>query len=447
MPFEGEFATGESLLSLEQSQAFREFKGRIRVRQPSARTLPTRLQVHRNHWLPTRVVAIDGSTVSEVVRNGFPMAEASLLKVAIISIDLSKLMGEASEEIPSPRTFYEMESAYTFDHVLPGANIDRPDVPGDTPRRYFRQTAYDAFCGRMDNTHETLLETVRAIAGGLHSPTRPPNCPVEDCPHTLLPVLNTDSCSCEREEILFETDTFRFSERFSEVSSNGEAHGEVRQALEIVALINVLRFFAGSPSRTEYLRNNVFIVDGPLALFGHPAWLTSYVRNEFERIGNLCRAHGFELAVFGYQKSGAFVDHFENLDYSTETGPRSALPVSTAFALDSAYINRNITLRPADAKPHGQDTYFGRTVFYKNRSGEHAVINTAMTNRASRDFSNCDAACYPRLGDMLNVLDDLATYLYCDGFMPLVRAHAHAAIPLRRGGDLIRSLFENKGAR
>ena len=30
MPFEGEYATGESLLSLQQSEAFREFKGQVR---------------------------------------------------------------------------------------------------------------------------------------------------------------------------------------------------------------------------------------------------------------------------------------------------------------------------------------------------------------------------------------------------------------------------------
>lgn len=118
-------------------------------------------------------------------------------------------------------------------------------------------------------------------------------------------------------------------------------------------------------------------------------------------------------------------------------------PAGTAFGLDAAYINRNITLRPADAKPHGQDTYFGRKVFYKTAAGEHAVITTAMITAASSDFTRSDLDCYPRLSDMLNVLDQLATYLHRDGFMPLVRAHAHAAIPLKKGADIIRSLFGN----
>jgi hypothetical protein len=171
--------------------------------------------------------------------------------------------------------------------------------------------------------------------------------------------------------------------------------------------------------------------------------LTPYLRSELQRINNLCHAQGFGLAVLGYEKSGAFVEHFERLDASPEWGPRSRHPSGTAFGLDAAYINRNITLRPADAKPHGQDTYFRRKVFYKTAAGEHAVITTAMTTAAIRDFRRSDLGCYPRLGDMLNVLDQLATYLHRDGFMPLVRAHAHPAIPLRRGADIIRSLFGN----
>lgn len=203
----------------------------------------------------------------------------------------------------------------------------------------------------------------------------------------------------------------------------------------------MLRYFVRDRARISYLREAVFILDGPLALFGHPAWLTPYVRAELRRINGLCRNEGFDLAVFGYEKSGAFVDHFDKLDICPDRGPRGRHPNRTAFAPDAAYINQNIALRPAEAKPHGTDTYFGRKLFYKTASGGHAVITTAMVNEASTDFRRCGQECFPRLGDMLDVLDHLATHLHRDGFMPLVRAHAHAAIPLRHGADIIRTLF------
>ncbi len=447
MSFDREFATGEALRSLASSPAFRDFKGRIRPPEAQKPVSPRTLEVARNIFRPKRVIAIDGSHLSLPVNNGFPMAEISLMKVAVIGIDLNQLFTARRDEIPSPRVFYDMETAFPFDHVLPGANIDRPSVEGDTPRRFFRESAFDAFGGRLDTHHETLLETVRAMVGGPHTPPRPAACPVEDCERALEPGLGAYPCLCERRETLYETDAFRFAERFSEVSTNGEAHGEVRHVLEIVALMNVLRFFAREPAGFAYLRENVFLVDGPLALFGHPAWLTPYIRRELARIAALCRAQGFELAVFGYMKHGAFAEHFENLDFSPADGPRARWARGAVLALDAEYINRNITLRPPGSKPHGADTYFGRILLYKTRAGEHAVITTAMTNEAAQDFHRADLECYPRLGDVLNVLDDLATYLYRDGFVPLVRAHAHAAIPLRQGADMIRSLFGNGSSR
>lgn len=446
MPFQNEFATGESLLSLERSQALRDFKATIR-------SLPSNMQaplpiadVPRTGWAPRRVIALDGSTVTEPLRNGFPAADASLLKVAVVSIDLIKLQAEvATSAVPSPRIFYEMEKAATFDVVLPGANVVRRGIEDDTPKRFFRETVYDVFAQRLDRSHETLLETMSALDRGRHDATRVRS-PADCCSDRYLEPFGNGAtsqpCPCGQSEVYY-TDALRFSERFSDIASNGEVHGEVRQTLEVLALLNILRFFA-QEGRLDYLRENVFILDGPLALFGHPAWLTPYVREELQRINNYCRQDGgFDLAVFGYEKSGIFVSHFEQVDFDEERGPRSKLPHGSVILPDAKYINRSIVLRPEDAKPHGADTYFGRKVMYKTRSGDHAVLTTGMVNEPSQDFERSDLACYPRLGDMLNVLDRLSTYLYRDGFMPLIRAHAHAAIPLRRGGDIIRGLFED----
>lgn len=441
MPYEGEFATGESLLSLERSEALREFQGSVRKREDSNAPNPAVLAVQRNSWMPNRVIAVDGSTINVPVDNGFPMADVSLLKVALVSIDLSKL-SSTGREIPSPRIFYEMERAHTFDKVLPGANIIRQDVQGDTPKEFFREVVQEALEGKIGAAHESLIETVRAITANRERVGKPPRCPVEDCENELTTGEGRYACGCERKAALFEADIFRFSERFSDVSSNGEAHGEVRHLVEVLSLVNVLRFFASRDETLSYLRDNVFILDGPLALFGHAAWLAPYVRDELCRINDQCRAKGFDLAVFGVEKSGAFVEHFNQIDMTPEGGPRSKYAKKTAIALEAKYINRNIALRPEDAKPHGKDTYFGRKILYKTATGDHAVITIAMVNEAGRDLHRNDESCYPRIGDVLNVLDHLATYLYTDGFMPLVRANAHAAIPLRRGTDIIHGLFD-----
>lgn len=441
MPYDGEFATGESLLSLERSEALREFQGIVGKREGAHAPNPAILNVVRDGWMPNRVIAVDGSTVHVPIDNGFPMADVSLLKVALVSIDLSKL-NSAGTAIPSPKVFYDMERAHTFDKVLPGANIIRPHLQGDTPKDFFREVVQEALEGKIGAAHESLIETVRAITKDREQGGKRPRCPIEDCENELGAGVGRYECKCQRRAKLFEADIFRFSERFSDVSSNGEAHGEVRHLVEVLSLVNVLRFFSSREDTLTYLRDNVFILDGPLALFGHAAWLAPYVRDELCRINDRCREKGFDIAVFGVEKTGAFVEHFNQLDMTPDGGPRSKFAKKTVIGLEARYINRNIALRPEDAKPHGKDTYFGRKILYKTATGDHAVITTAMANSASQDLYRNDQGCYPRLGNVLNVLDHLATYLYTDGFMPLVRANAHAAIPLKRGTDIIRGLFD-----
>ena len=332
-----------------------------------------------------------------------------------------------------------MDRAHTLDAVLPGANVVRRNDVKDTPRRYFRATVFEALSGRLDKTHETLLETMRVITAQRDAGIA---CPVEGCGQRYTTGVGSRSCACERAETLFETDALRFHERFNDLGTNGEVHGEVRHVLEVLSLVNILRFFEHS-SRIHYLRDCAFVLDGPLAVFGQPAWLAPWVRDEIIRISSKAReVNGCDILVMGIEKSGQYVSHFADLDWTDAAGPRSRFAPGSVLIPNASYINRNIVFRPVEAKPSGADTYFGRKIFYKTRNSAHAVLNLAMVNETAKDFQDTTLAAFPRLEDALNVLDHLSTYLYQDGFMPLVRAHAHAAIPLKRGTDIIMGLFD-----
>lgn len=440
MPFPKEHSTGEALIRLENSTALREFNGIISSRG-LARDPLLPISVPRRDWLPRRVIAIDGSNLVQKVKNGFPGAEAGLVQISVVSIDMRKLAAVRPNEIPRPSVFHSMERATTLDAVLPGANVRRKDRDDDSPRRFFRATVFDALNVAISRGHETLLETYRAIVGNRVAEIR---CPIEGCENKVSPGRGHSTCPCGQEQLL-ETDALRIHERFQDAGTNGEVHGEVRHVLEILVLLNILRFFA-QEKHIHFLRDCAFILDGPLAIFGHPAWLTPCVRAEFLRLNALAqRANGHDLIVLGIEKTGQFVAHFEELDWCDDRGPRGKFPVQTTFALDDAYIKRNVVMRDSE-KAHGDATYFGRKIFYKTSSGDHAVINMAMLNERAQDFTAATLDCYPRLGDVLTIFDHLSTYLYQDGFMPLIRAHAHAAIPLTRGADIIASLFANNAS-
>lgn len=61
---------------------------------------------------------------------------------------------------------------------------------------------------------------------------------------------------------------------------NGEPHGEVMRFLEVILLLNVLRYFASFEQGLGILPRIAFVVDGPLAAFGQFAAVVPYVQKD-----------------------------------------------------------------------------------------------------------------------------------------------------------------------
>ena len=209
-------------------------------------------------------------------------------------------------------------------------------------------------------------------------------------------------------------------------------------------MVNIIRFFERRNWWNAF-RNTAFVMDGPLAIFGMPAWLKRHVQGEVNRLHEQAIARGgVGVMLFGVEKSGMFLEHLQALDRSDRDGPRARLEPGLALAPDREYTHRHIALRPPDAKPHGDVTDYGRRVLYKNRLGQHSIVMTPIVNADGENRDCIDEAAYPRLGEALDIMDEFSTYLYEDGFVPLVRAHAHAAIPLKAGIGLLTELFEHE---
>jgi len=438
MPYEGQRATGESLIALEQSKLFQEFSGEIRMSEKKkSRVLqPTALPPSTEQI--TRVLAIDGSIVSEKIKNGFPGAEASLVQIALVSIDLNKLDVHSNQKIIPPSAFNQMDKAATLQCVLPGCNVAKSD--GTHPKDFFRQSIYEALQGSVQRDHETLLETYRALVSERSSTFR---CPESDCDQRLNTSTGTWTCPCSSLIPLYETDPLRFHERFNEIGPNGEPHGEVMRFLEVILLLNVLRYFSSFDQGLGILPQIAFVVDGPLAAFGQFAAVVPYVQKELQRINDLCMAKtGKSILLFSLIKSGQFFEHFEQLDFDEVKGPNGKYGPQTALLPDISYIHEAVVYRALDAKSWGADTYYGRIALYKSKSGQRMVINTPKVTKESLDPTNTDLVAYPGLPEVTGIVDRLSTYLFDGGFVPIVRAHSHAAIPLKMGGEIIKSLFD-----
>ena len=204
--------------------------------------------------------------------------------------------------------------------------------------------------------------------------------------------------------------------------------GQNMATLEKLWLVHILRAFEQRRWLSSF-RRLAFVIDGPLAVFSTSSWLTKVINFELERINNLQKkVNKKDLLILGVEKSGTFVNHFQEIDTSID-GIEEKFPNQSAVLLDDRYINNHIIFSES-SKPYGQDTYFGRKFFYKTKTGQKLVPIVACYTNPQRDLSTADPHQFSRLGDIMSLLDKLASNRYPNSVSPLISAHAEAAIPL-----------------
>ena len=439
MPYEGEYATGQTLAQLVDNPAVRDFEGEIRKSTPTdAPTFPTTITPRRGSGRLQYLIAFDGSAVTSRVQNGHPGAEASLLNIAAVVIALAQMREMPADPIPGPADIRRLEDCHTLSAVLPGRNVIGKSAGADTPKNFFRQVVYREISGAtLSREHETLLETLQAIT---HNRAAPIQCPGDSCDQQVTPSSEPSICDACGDTV-YPSDALRCHERFEDYGSSEQAFTMVRIVVEHLSMVNLIRWFERH-GRLRVLDTVGFVMDGPLAIFGMAAWLKKHIEDELSRLHQLSLENeGSGLLVMGVEKQGMFMDHLASLDWSSSRGERGRIQPGTVLAPDVRYIHQHIALRPPDAKPYGQATYYGRHLMYKSRSGQHATLTLPIVTVQGQDPACVTADAYPRAGDALDLIDELGTHLYKDGFAPLARAHLHAAIPLHRGTEILASFF------
>jgi hypothetical protein len=184
------------------------------------------------------------------------------------------------------------------------------------------------------------------------------------------------------------------------------------------------------------------VLDGPLAVFDDPAWLSSSIKSELSRINDAAKQaihdDKFEMLLCGIEKSGAFMEHLTELDKGPD-GESDALPRQTAMLLTDDYIKQRIIFSTSD-REYGRNTYFGRKVFYKAASGALIVLNLPFLNDSHKDLKRAEVNQFPRLADTMSLLDKLVSARYCNAVTPIISAHAEAAIPMNLGKRVLEKL-------
>ena len=447
MPYEGEFAQHKSLRRLAESERVRKLLGSYRVHSSldhaEALLMLNPVKMSDSDWTPHYVIGIDGSHAEVEVKNGFPGAEASYLTIASVLLNVKKLQELDQHRPVNPRDFRQTESAESIDCALPGCNIV---YDGETSSKdSLRRALFEVFeSHKMSEEGETLLDTYEALFKHRipDNGSKSQKCPYEDCPDecNYKRGEGTYRCPCSLERPLYSTDGLRIHERMNPIGSNGAIFGEIMQVLERVWVIHILRTMEAKGWLSS-LDRVAIVLDGPLAVFGQPAWISQSIYKELCRINTVVKkaTRGKDLLLIGVEKTGAFVDHFEHID-KKDDGTFGAFPKQSVALVDDSYIKKNIIFSTSE-KIYGDATYFGRKVLYKTKSGARIVATIPfLSEEQKKGTIKADLDQYPRLGDSMSLLDQMVSSRFPNAIVPLVSANAEAAIPLRLGNKVLEKL-------
>lgn len=444
MGFEGEFASYEPLRRILDSAKVQALQERMRIRKikdvdNNIDGLITRkCDLTQSNFQPDLVLAVDGSNLAAKAVNGYPGAEFGYITIASVLIDLKLVRELEKNEFISPKRFRDTEKASTIDSVFPGCNVILDNEKN--AKTSLRRALFEEFKNNsIFSNGESLLETYEhlfRIKRERFPERNLPKSPIESVEEDMTYGYGEYVCPHSGER-LYSTDALRLHELMNDGGSNGEMFGQIMSTLEKLWLIHILRAFE-KKSWLATLRRVAFIMDGPLAVFSTSSWLTKVIEVELRRINDLQKqTNGEDLLIIGIEKSGAFYNHFIEID-TTKDGITDKFPIQSALLLCDNYIKENIIFSDS-TKPYGQDTYFGRKFFYKAASGQKIVPVIAWFSDNQKNLLTANPDQFTRLADVMSLLDQLVSSRHPNSVSPLISAHAEAAIPLNLG----KKIFED----
>ena len=443
MPYEGEFAGYRSLRRIAETERVQRLlnKAKIANQQSPQSIISPKILPDDNAELPSYVLAIDGSYQEIDVRTGYPGAKVGYVTVASVLLDLARMSQLDAERPVDPREFRKTEQSDAIDSALPGSNVVTINQSG--ARASFRQELYEIFHDVVldEEQHIRLSKTFEVLLA-LKPKTRPQECPYREshgCEGTLVVGSGVSSCpKCGQG--IYSTDALRIHERFRDVGTNGEVFGLVMQVWERILLVHLLRCFE-QQGLLATMSRLAFFLDGPLAVFGPPAWLSAAISQELKRINAKVReSTGNDLIIVGIEKTGNFVAHYEDIDQTEEPG-EARFPPCSYLLLTNQYIKERIAYSESD-KRYGEDTYFGRKFFYKAAGGARIVGSIPFLDDVQDTLSTDDISLYPQFATVCRLLNKLVSSRYQNAVSPLIAAHSQAAIPLHLGSKVLKRLAQ-----
>ena len=389
-------------------------------------------------------LAIDGSQVVERVRDGLPSVVYGYAQTAAAYLDLAVLETQRAERFVDPVALQQAVNTALVSLDLPCAGAyERTGVDITTSWREAIDRVFRSKKVEVNNLDQTLLDLLLRLHG------RPDqaagaieiDCPYEGCgakeeavPANAAPAPTGHPCShCGQP--LYLTDILGIHDEVVEEGTNETALGRLRSVVELLVLVG-LATLLWQHHRHDLLSNTLFIVDGPLAMYGRPAKLRYDALRYFQ--GMTATTPGSGPFVVGLEKTGAMVD------YARQMVRHGVLDPGDLLVCDQRVLSS--VVNTDDPQRYGKETYWGRKFIYRSLDGRVLVPTIVPAQGAPYDAhgGQPDPSAYPTLPAILDVFDRTGSSMYRDGIIPVALAHGKAAFPIGVGTDVLKLVARTK---
>jgi hypothetical protein len=300
-----------------------------------------------------------------------PYKAIAFVKTALMKMDqyaISKL----DKEAPNPFALKDImehsalfhSTAFPLRHVL---------IQGKTIYNTVREIIYESVkdTGLNDALDGAMMDTLKWIAYEKWNPEPKHQLEKFECPHchkeeATLP-FDEEKGQCPNcGGDIFITDLFSLHLTMQEDYAPNQVASDYMSVSETLMIFTPIRYYW--ENNREALRDCLFVKDGPLYLRATLAKLSARIRPFFK----FAKENGFDIAMIGQEKTGAFFDHLQLIGQNAPSG--------SIFIPDNSYI-RNEVQHSNLLGVYGTDTNYGAKIFLKYNDYHKMVINVPTGER------------------------------------------------------------------
>jgi len=345
------------------------------------------------------IIFSSASAFKVIESNQVPHKAIAFIKSALLSLDqyaISKL----DKKNPSPFAIRDImkgsalfhSTAFPLRHVF---------VPGKTIYQSIREIIFESVkdSGLNDSLDGAMMKTLKWIAyekwdTESTKPLEPFGCPncLENVATLPFDIEKGNCPSCGEE--IFITDLFGLHLNMQEAYAPNQIASDYMSVAETLMVFSPIRHFWDN--NREHLENSLMIKNGPLSLRA----TLSKLKAPIQRFFKFAKKSGHEVALIGYEYSGAFHEHMDLI--------MNDAPNGTVFIPDDIYIKSKIQHSNISSdRKYGQDTNYGAKVFIKFNSQHSLVLNIPTGERNE----NVDSPSMDKLIAFSNIVKTLPKVL------------------------------------